>query len=631
MATTTAAPAAEQQTRPRRRELIQQFAAPLRDFLQTEAGSAGLLLAATVAALIWSNVASSSYEDLWTTDLSVRIGDHALVMDLREWVNDGLMVFFFFVIGLEVRRELRMGELTDRRTVTVPALAALAGAVVPAAIFLAINPSGEAANGWGVVIATDTAFLLGALALIGPACPTQLRVFLLTLSIVDDIVAITVIGVFYSSSIDLVALIMAGACAVGIVALGRLDVWRGPAYLVVGGGLWVAMVESGLHPTIAGMVAGLLVTVYAPRRERVEEAASLARAFRQSPVPSLARSTKLSVERAVSPNERLQALLHPWTSFVIVPLFALANAGVYLGGGLLGDAFSSPITWGVIGGLVGGKLLGVGVSSLGAVRLGLGRLPQGVGSGQVVGGAALAGIGFTVSLLILELGFDSARLRDEAKVGVLAAAAVAALSGWVIFRLAAVLRGERTASLPMFLDRPVDPQRDHIRGAVDAPLTLVEYGDFECPFCGRATGMVKELRRRLGEELRYVFRHLPLTDVHPHAELAAEAAEAAAAQGRFWEFHDTLFAHQDELEFEDLVGHAAELGLDVERFARELEDGVHSQRVREDVASADASGARGTPTFFVGKRRHVGPYDAETLAAELRAYSSRPAYAPRTR
>jgi Na+/H+ antiporter 1/Thioredoxin len=422
-----------------------------------------------------------------------------------------------------------------------------------------------------------------------------------------------------------VALIMAGACAVGIVALGRLDVWRGPAYLVVGGGLWVAMVESGLHPTIAGMVAGLLVTVYAPRRERVEEAASLARAFRQSPVPSLARSTKLSVERAVSPNERLQALLHPWTSFVIVPLFALANAGVYLGGGLLGDAFSSPITWGVIGGLVGGKLLGVGVSSLGAVRLGLGRLPQGVGSGQVVGGAALAGIGFTVSLLILELGFDSARLRDEAKVGVLAAAAVAALSGWVIFRLAAALRGERTASLPMFLDRPVDPQRDHIRGAVDAPLTLVEYGDFECPFCGRATGMVKELRRRLGEELRYVFRHLPLTDVHPHAELAAEAAEAAAAQGRFWEFHDTLFAHQDELEFEDLAGHAAELGLDVERFARELEDGVHSQRVREDVASADASGARGTPTFFVGERRHVGPYDAETLAAELRAYSSRAA------
>jgi Na+/H+ antiporter NhaA len=623
VASTAAAPAADQQTRPRRRELLQQLAMPLRHFLQTEAGSAGLLLAATLAALVWANVASGSYEDLWNTDLSVRIGDHALVMDLRDWVNDGLMVFFFFVIGLEVRRELSMGELTDRRTVRVPALAALAGAVVPAAIFLAINPSGDAANGWGVVIATDTAFLLGALALIGPACPTQLRVFLLTLSIVDDIAAITVIGVFYSDSIDFVALIVAGACALGIVALGRLDLWRGPGYFLVGGGLWVAMVESGLHPTIAGMVAGLLVTVYQPRRERVEQAASLARAFRQSPVPSLARSTKLSVERAVSPNERLQALLHPWTSFVIVPLFALANAGVYLGGGLLGDAFSSPLTWGVIAGLVGGKLAGVGATSLGAVRLRLGRLPQGVGSGQVLGGAALAGIGFTVSLLIVELGLDSAQLRDEAKVGVLTAAALAALSGWAIFRLAAVLRGERTAGLPMFLDRPVESQRDHIRGAVDAPLTIVEYGDFECPFCGRATGMVKELRHRLGDDLRYVFRHLPLTDVHPHAELAAEAAEAAAAQGRFWEYHDLLFEHQDRLELEDLIGYADELGLDVERFTRELEEGVHSRRVREDVASADASGARGTPTFFVGERRHVGPYDAETLAAELRA-SRRP-------
>jgi len=615
---TAAAPSADQ-TRPRRRELLQQLASPLRDFLRTEAGSAGLLLAATLAALIWANVASGSYEDLWTTELSVRIGDHALVKDLRDWVNDGLMVFFFFVIGLEVRRELTMGELTDRRTVTVPAVAALAGAVVPAAIFLAINPSGDAASGWGVVIATDTAFLLGALALIGPACPTQLRVFLLTLSIVDDIAAITVIGVFYSSSIDAVALVVAGACALGIVALGRLDLWRGPGYFVVAGGLWVAMVESGLHPTIAGMVAGLLVTVYQPRRERVEQAASLARAFRQSPLPSLARSTKLSVERAVSPNERLQALLHPWTSFVIVPLFALANAGVYLGGGLLGDAFSSALTWGVIAGLVGGKLVGVGITSLGAVRLGLGRLPRGVGSGQVLGGAALSGIGFTVSLLIVELGLDSPQLRDEAKVGVLAAAALAALGGWAIFRLAAVLRGERTAGLPMFLDRPVDSGRDHIRGAADAPLTLVEFGDFECPFCGRATGMVKELRHRLGDDLRYVFRHLPLTDVHPHAELAAEAAEAAGAQGRFWEYHDLLFEHQDELELEDLVGYAGEVGLDVERFTRHIEEGRHSARVRADVASADASGARGTPTFFVGERRHVGPYDAETLAAELEA------------
>jgi protein-disulfide isomerase len=191
--------------------------------------------------------------------------------------------------------------------------------------------------------------------------------------------------------------------------------------------------------------------------------------------------------------------------------------------------------------------------------------------------------------------------------------------GWLTFRLAAVLRGERTASLPMVLDRPVDAARDHILGAADAPLTLVEYGDFECPFCGKATGVVRELRQRFGEDLRYVFRHLPLTDVHEHAELSARAAEAAGAQGRFWEMHDLLFRHQDGLAFEDLIGYAGELGLDVEDFVRDVEEDRHADRVREDVMSAEASGARGTPTFFVGEDRHIGPYDTETLAAELEA------------
>ena len=179
------------------------------------------------------------------------------------------------------------------------------------------------------------------------------------------------------------------------------------------------------------------------------------------------------------------------------------------------------------------------------------------------------------------------------------------------------------AGLPMVLDPPVDPGRDHVRGPADAPLTLLEFGDFECPFCGHATGLVDELRRRFGDELRYVFRHLPLPDAHPYAELAAEASEAAAAQGRFWEYHDMLFRNQDQLEPEDLLGYAGELDLDVEHFARELEDGVHSARVREDVASAEASGARATPTFFVGDRRHLGPYDAETLARALEATGAR--------
>ena len=610
----------EDQTRPRRQVLLAQLGGPLRSFLSTEAGGAGLLLAATLIALAWANSPwSDAYASLWAAVTSIDVAGAGISMDLGHWVDDGLMVLFFFVVGLEVRRELSMGELTDHRRITVPAVAAVGGLLVPAAVFLALNPSGEAANGWGVVIGTDTAFLLGALALVGPACPTQLRVFLLTLSIADDVAAVTVIGAVYSESIDAVALGVALACLAGFAGLSHLSVARASPYVLVGLVLWAATLESGLHPSIAGMAAGLLVAASEPRREVVERATALFTAFRQSPLPSVGYSAMLGLERAVSVNERLQAKLHPWTSYVVVPLFALANAGVDLRGGLLGDALRSPVTWGVILGLVLGKLLGVGAATLGALRLGWGSLPQGVGPGQALGGAALSGIGFTVSLLIADLAFTTPALADQAKVGVLVAAALAAALGWVVFRLAAVLRGERSAGLPTVLDTPVDPARDHIRGRADAPLTLVEYGDFECPFCGRATGVVLALRERFGDELRYVFRHLPLSDVHEHAELAAHAAEAAAAQGRFWEMHDVLFAHQDELEVEDLLGYADEIGLDVEAFARDLSADAHADRVREDVAGAEASGARGTPTFFVGTRRHIGPYDAETLARELEA------------
>jgi Na+/H+ antiporter NhaA len=619
------APAPPDQSEPQRRVLIAQLTQPARRFLATEAGSAGLLLGAAVLALLWANSPwSDAYFSIWDTELSIRLGDTELAKDVGHWIDDGLMALFFFVVGLEVRRELSMGELADRRNLVVPGLAALGGLIVPAAIFLAINPSGEAASGWGVVIGTDTAFLLGALALVGPACPTQLRIFLLTLTIADDVVAVTVIGAVYTDRLDLGALAGALACLVVLAGLDRAGVWRTSVFAIVGAVLWVATVESGLHPTIAGMAAGLLISARPPSRAEVDEATTLFRAFRESPMPSVGQSARQGLVRAVSLNERLQTALHPWTSYVVVPLFALANAGVDLGDGTLGDALSSPVTWGVVVALVLGKLVGIGATSLGAVRLRLGSLPQGVGEGQVLGGAALSGIGFTVSLLIADLAFRDGPLQAQATVGVLLAAVLATAMGWLVFRLAAVLRGERTASLPMVLDRAVDPERDHIRGPVDAPLTLVEYGDFECPFCSRATGTVHELEDRFGDELRYVFRHLPLPDVHVHSELAGQAAEAASAQGRFWEMHDVLFENQDDLELDDLIGYAGRLGLDVDRFTDDLLDGTHAGRVRADVRSAEASGARGTPTFFVGSRRHIGPYDAETLARELEASRERP-------
>ncbi len=605
------------QTGLRRRQLLTQLSGPARRFVTTESASALLLLGATVTALVWANSPwSASYEALWAAQASVSVGGATLAMDLEHWVNDGLMALFFFVVGLEVRREFSIGELTNRRRAVIPVVAALGGVVLPVLIFIALAPQ-SARDGWGVVVGTDTAFMLGALAVVGPRFGTQLRIFLLTLTVIDDIVAVSVIGLFYSDAIHVPALVAMLALGVVMSLLCRFGSWRAAPYVLIVLAMWLAAHEAGLHASIAGMLGGLLVAAHAPQREAVEGAAARFQAFRQSPLVEVGRSARLGIERALSVNERLQAVLHPWTSYVVVPIFALANAGVDLRDGMLGRSLSSPLTWSVALGLVVGKLIGVGVTAIVAARAGLGPMPQGVRSGHVLGGAALSGIGFTVSLLVAGLAFDDPVVRDEATVGVLLSAVLATAVGWAVFRIAAVWRGQRDADLPRVLDRDVEPGFDHIRGPEQAPLTLVEYGDFECPFCARATGVARALREQFGPELRYVFRHLPLTDVHPHAELAARAAEAADAQGSFWEMHDILFAHQDELTFEDLAGYAAQLGLDVEVFLRDLSSEAVAERVRADVASAEGSGARGTPTFFIGRDRHVGPYDAQTLGRAL--------------
>ncbi|MGY1643429.1 Na+/H+ antiporter NhaA [Geodermatophilus sp. SYSU D00703] len=605
--------------------------APLRRRLRTEAGSAGLLLVATVVALLWANSpVGDSYDAFWHTELAISVGGAELSLDLQHWVNDGLMVFFFFVVGLEIKRELVMGELTDRRRAAVPALAAVTGLAVPALVYAAFNLGSPAVSAWGVVISTDTAFLLGVLALVGPACPAQLRLFLLTLAIADDVGALSVIALFYTEDLAVGPLLLAVLGLALMAGLRHLRVWRGPAYLVLGVAVWVAMYASGVHPTLAGVVIALFVPAYPARRAEVEDAARRTRAYQQSPNPEFARLARLSIDRSVSASERLEQLWQPWTAFVIVPVFALANAGVPLTSETLRAAATSPVTLGVVAGLVLGKLAGILLGTGLAVRLRLGELAPGLTGLQLAGGAALSGIGFTISLFIVDLAFDDELLADEARVGVLAASVLAALLGWALFRLADRRRPPGATGRPVLLDPPVDPERDHVRGRVDAPLTLVEYGDFECPFCGRATGTVEELRARFGDRLRYVFRHVPLVDVHPRAELAAEAAEAAAAQGRFWEMHDRLFAEQDRLSAPDLLEHAAAIGLDVQRFARDLGASRFARRVEEDVESAEASGVGGTPTFFIGGRRHTGPYDADTLAAELLAAAGEdPADVPR--
>jgi len=612
----------ESQSRSRTSELAGQLAAPVRAFMATEAGSAGLLLAAVAVALIWANSPwSEAYTSLWHTEASIAIGDARLSMDLSHWVNDGLMALFFFVIGLEVRYEISVGSLNDRRRIVIPGLAGLGGMLVPVLLYLAVAPGGEAAQAWGVVIGTDTAFMLGALAVVGPRFVTQLRVFLLAITVIDDIVAVTVIGLVYSGSISVPELIAALVLGVILSALTRFGVWHAAPYVLVVLVLWFAVLYAGLHASIAGMLGGLLIPSRNPSREGVDQATRLFRAFRQSPRADVGKTARKGLQKAVSVNERLQTMLHPWSSYVIVPVFALANAGVDLRDGVLTNALTSPLTWAVVVGLVAGKPLGIWGGAVLGARAGLGKLPTGVGQGHVLGGGALSGIGFTVSLLIVGLAFEDQVARTEATVGVLLAALFASLLGWLVFRLAA-RRGQTDADLPRYLDRPVDPEHDHILGPVDAPLTLVEYGDFECHFCARATGVTKELRQRFGDRFRYVFRHLPLPDVHPHAELAARAAVAAAAQGRFWEMHDLLYEHQDALEYEDTAGYAIDLGLDMERFLHDIDDDRTAERVREDAASAEASGVRGAPTFFIGERRHTGPYDAATLARELEEYAA---------
>ncbi len=604
--------------------------APVRDFLRAETGGATVLLGAALVALIWANSPwPHSYESFWSTKLTLSLGDHLLSASLRQWVNEGLMTLFFLVVGLEAKRELDLGELRERNRIAIPVIAALGGMALCVGIYLAINAGGAGARGWGVAMSTDTALSLGALALVAPVGATRLRVFLLTLAVVDDLTALIVIAVAYSTHISLPALGVALALFATLVLLRFAPRWREPAAVLVGVGVWLAMFESGIDPVVAGLAIGLVTGAYPPARGDLERATELTRSFREQPTPELAYIAQRGLASTISANERLQYRLHPWTSFVVVPLFALANAGLHIQGRVLSDAARSPVTIGIVLAYVLGKPLGILSASWIGTRRAFGGARLAVTWPGLAGTGAVAGIGFTVSLLIADRAF-SGELLDQAKLGVLAAAIVSPLVAWVAFRLIARLPAPvrarqlgRTAEQLVDLAEDVDSERDHIRGAGDAPVTLLEYGDFECPYCGRAEHAIRELLAEWGAELRYAFRHLPLSDVHPWAQLAAEASEAAGAQGFFWEMYDILLAHQGELTPGHLRGYALALGLDVERFGEELRRRTHAPRVSEDVASADASGVSGTPSFFINGRRHNGVYDVATLSAAVRAAGSR--------
>ncbi len=400
---------------------------PLAKFLRVETAGGLVLLGATIIALVWANSPwAASYTALWNTNLSLTIGNYQLSNDIGHWINDGLMTLFFFVVGMEIKQELVVGELSDRRNASLPVLAAAGGMVVPALIYVALNWGGPGIGGWGIPMATDIAFALGVLALLGDRIPSSLKVLLLSLAIVDDIGAITVIAIFYTDQINGVWLTGAVLGLVLVVILRRARVWYLPVYVVLGTAIWWATVESGIHATIAGVILGLLAPAQpllpAPEAEQIAQRLSTDTAVTTEDLSQV----RFELRESVSVTERLSGALHPWSSYLILPLFALANAGIPLTGPALKDAVGSPITAGVVLGLLVGKVVGVGGASWLAVRWGLARLPNGVNWRHIFGVSILAGIGFTVALFITDLAFSDPTDQSNSKIGVLFASAVAA-------------------------------------------------------------------------------------------------------------------------------------------------------------------------------------------------------------
>jgi Na+/H+ antiporter NhaA len=611
------------------------FAGQVAAFLRTESASSGILVAAILAALVWANVGGTSYETVWEAPLSFDLNGLSISMSLREWVSSGLMTFFFLVVGLEARRELDLGNLRDRKQFVIPFCAGLVGMAIPVAIFLLVNAGGPGAKGWGVAMSTDTALALGLLTLVGRRLPEPVRGFLLTVFIVDDLVALLVIAVVYSTNIQFAPL------AVAVVAFALIPImqrWtRLPSvfYVVAGVVCWGALFYSGVDPVVSGLAIGLVAPAFSPGRDTLERTSGLFRQFREQPTARMARAVGSAVIGATSPNERLQDIYHPWASFVIVPLFALANAGIHIDGAFLATAFASPITLGILFGYVIGKPVAVVGTSWLVSAITRGRIRPPVGWAAVVGSGTIAGVGFTVSVLIAGLAFTGEAL-DQAKVGILAAAIVASIVTWLVFRVTALLppaiRARAILGEPeelVDLVVPVDPERDHVRGPHNASVTVVEYGDFQCPYCGRAEPAVRELITDV--DLRFVWRHLPITEVHPHAQQAAEASEAAAAQGAFWELHDLMLGNQDHLSLNELAEYADELGIDGRRLRSEVIADVYTERVGQDLMSADLSGASGTPTFFINGRRHYGAYDIVSLQAAVAEARDRAVSRPRGR
>lgn len=434
----------------RRSQRVERMLGPLRDFVNTKVSSGILLLLAALLALLWANSPwGSSYTDLWHSTLTIDVAGHGISMDVQHWINDGLMAIFFFVVGLEIKREVLVGELSSVRQALLPVTAAFGGAVLPAILYLLFNFGTDATHGWGVPMATDIAFALGVLALLGSRAPVGLKIFLTALAIADDIMAVLVIAVFYTSDLK-PQYLLAGLSILGLLAFGNwLGFSRMTVYSIGGIALWFMFLESGVHATVAGVLLALVI----PARTRINSAEFLEGARRSldefdraaphgaSVLTNHRRQIAVhdlqhAVDLVESPMQKFEHALHFWVAFLIIPLFGLANAGVSLGGNI-DNALTSPIAIGIFVGLVVGKQLGITASAYLVCRAGVTRLPTGVSWRHIYGAGWLAGIGFTMSLFIADLGFTNSQDHDIAKIGILGASLVSGTVGWTLIRIMA--------------------------------------------------------------------------------------------------------------------------------------------------------------------------------------------------
>ncbi|WP_242657233.1 Na+/H+ antiporter NhaA [Mycobacterium talmoniae] len=575
------------------------------------------LLIATVAAVVWANL-SASYDGLWHTELGILAGPLHLALPLVEWVNEGLMAVFFFAIGLEVRREFAVGELRDREQAMLPVVAAVGGLVLPALLYMLVNWGTGAVTGWGVVISTDTAFALGVLALVGPKNAPRLRIFILTLAVVDDIAALLVIAGVYTNRLDLLALAVAAVALAGIWLLRHYRVWRVTPYLVVGVVAWVAVLESGIHATLAGVLVALLIPVYPPRDRDVAGATAFAHLYQQAPEARSARYARMSLAHAVPLNQRLSDLLAPYVNYVVVPVFALANAGVSLSGAGIRGSVTSTITWGVVLGLVVGKLIGIaGAAQLVMYFVPAARAP-GLDFPRIAGVGAVSGIGFTISLLVADLAFADRVAKDDARTGVLLASLLAFSLAWLVFRL-----GERLKPLPtpagVTLQRPIQRGRDHIRGHAAAATAIVVYAAMDDTYRKRTAVLLADVRRRMGDAVCVVFRHHTYDD---DTATAALALEAAADQRRFWPMHDALVAHRGDLDEAALTDLAERTEVDARRFLHDVTAGVGLARIEDDDIDAAAAGLPDTPVLYLNGSRFEDTPNSLNVIWEARAQRS---------